>query len=216
MVCLQTMRGHFCLGRSAVKSRSSRFDAMLNVGSLSVVTLNLRVLSTTIPFSRISRPTRRWPRSVPTSLSSSIVFGRLWASIAAHAQARLHPEVCQNHHVHVLPAAGRAVAENTQPTGDAGVAYFQLVNLTWDSFPSTEIIGSFRIIVPPIWGTGACWCKSAQANQRKSLLALVLSNIRRPMMPNPMIAVVIAISSRCLMRGSTATLARAWPKRKPV
>jgi hypothetical protein len=43
---------HFWLGQSAVKSRSSRLGAMLNVWSVSVAALNFLVLSTTIPFSR--------------------------------------------------------------------------------------------------------------------------------------------------------------------
>lgn len=43
---------------------------------LSRLTLNLRVLSTTIPFSRINRPTRRCPASTPTSFSSSVIPGR--------------------------------------------------------------------------------------------------------------------------------------------
>jgi hypothetical protein len=40
------------------------------------LTLNLRVLLMTIPFSRISRPTRRCPTSMPTSCSASVSLGR--------------------------------------------------------------------------------------------------------------------------------------------
>ena len=36
-------------------------------------------------------------------------------AIAAQAQARLFLDMCQNHHVHVLPAAGRAAAHGPQP-----------------------------------------------------------------------------------------------------
>jgi hypothetical protein len=42
----------------------------------SVVALNFLVLSTTIPFSRIRRPTRRCPTSTPTSFNSSVILGR--------------------------------------------------------------------------------------------------------------------------------------------
>ena len=44
-------------------------------------------------------------------------FSHPGAAIAAQAQARLLLDMGQNHHVHVLPAAGRAAAKGTQPAG---------------------------------------------------------------------------------------------------
>ena len=54
----------------------ARCGAMMNVWSLSVVALNLHVLSTMIPFSRISRPTLRCSTSTPNSFNSSVILGR--------------------------------------------------------------------------------------------------------------------------------------------
>ena len=88
MVCPQTMKGHFWFGRFAVKSRSRRFGAMLNVWSLSVVAFNLRVLPMMIPFSRINRltcpllvvasnhlPGNGCSTSTPTYYCSSVIQG---------------------------------------------------------------------------------------------------------------------------------------------
>lgn len=44
------------------------------------------------------------------------LFGHPWAAIAAQAQARLFLDMRQNHHVHVLPAAGRTPSEGPQAT----------------------------------------------------------------------------------------------------
>lgn len=46
-------------------------------------------------------------------------FGHSGAAVAAQAQARLLLDGGQNHHVHVLPAAGRATAERLQSAGAA-------------------------------------------------------------------------------------------------
>lgn len=66
----------FWLGWLATKSCCKRFGAMLNVWSLSVVALNLWVLTTKIAFCRIRRPTLRCPTHKPNSFSSSVIRGR--------------------------------------------------------------------------------------------------------------------------------------------
>ena len=99
---------------------------MLKVWSLSVVALNLPVLSTTIPFSRISRPTRPLSRFAlqtvagqrMTNINADLVqfLRHPRPAIAAKAQPRLFLDVGQNDHVHVLPAAGGAAAYGPQAT----------------------------------------------------------------------------------------------------
>jgi len=59
-----------------MKSRFSRFGAMLKLWLLSVVALNFLFRLTFMPFSFIRRPTRRWPTASPSSFNSSVIRGR--------------------------------------------------------------------------------------------------------------------------------------------
>ena len=67
---------------------------MLNLWSRSVVALNLRVVSTTTPFSRISRPTRQCPTSAPTSFNSSVIlnlpFSAFSGALLFHLPSKLN------------------------------------------------------------------------------------------------------------------------------
>ena len=105
---------------------------MLNVWSLSVVALNLRVLSTVIPFSRseeVQKTVRGtvFPTNAPDPPVADInpnflqFFGHPRAAIAAETEARLFLDMRQNHHIHALPAAGRAAgraaAKGPKPRG---------------------------------------------------------------------------------------------------
>ena len=98
---------------------------MLNMWSLSVVALNLRVLSTTIPFSRseVVQQTVRgtvFPTNAPDTPMPHIdtdflqFFGHPRAAIAAKAQPRLFLDMRQNDHIRALSATGRAAAYGPQ------------------------------------------------------------------------------------------------------
>lgn len=117
---------HFRLGRSAVKSRSSRFGAMLNVWSLSVPRRGndppdhfLTLLDFEFPRSFNENPVlaHQSPDPAVPDIDADFLqlFGHPGAAVAAQAQPRLLLDVRQNNHVHVLPAAGGAAAERPQP-----------------------------------------------------------------------------------------------------
>ena len=65
---------------------------------------------------RRKRPTRRSPTFRPISFSSSVIRGRLWASVAAQAEARLLFDVRQCDQIRPLSAARRTTSECTQST----------------------------------------------------------------------------------------------------
>ena len=104
---------HFWLGSLAAKSCCKRLGAMLNVWSLSVVALNLWVLTTQIAFCRIRRPTLRCPTRKPDTQARHAsptrkpdtqarlvqLFRHSGATIAALAQSVLIANMRQKHHV---------------------------------------------------------------------------------------------------------------------
>jgi hypothetical protein len=76
----------FGLGRSAAKSRSSRFGAMLSLWSLSIVALNFLVLSTRLPFLRISPLTHRPPDHPQPDAAKA-----RWSTRSAPHPCEIHP-----------------------------------------------------------------------------------------------------------------------------
>jgi hypothetical protein len=94
---------------------------MLNMWSLSVVALNLRVLSTLIPFSHSEEVQKTvWGTVLPPNAPDPPVphidpnflqfLGHPRAALAAQAEPRLFLDMGQNDHVCVLPATGREAA----------------------------------------------------------------------------------------------------------
>ena len=91
-----------------------------------MVALNLRVLSTLIPFSRIHRPAgdceaicREGAAHAPmANIDANVLefFSHRWPAIAAQAQTGLFLDVGQNDHIGALPAAGGTVPESPQAT----------------------------------------------------------------------------------------------------
>jgi len=100
---------------------------MLKVWLLSVVALNLCVLSTVMPFWRSEVVQKTvWETVFPTNAAYSPMpnlqanflqlLSHPGAAIAAQAEARLLLDMRQNNHVRALPPAGGAATERPQTT----------------------------------------------------------------------------------------------------
>ena len=99
---------------------------MLNVWSLCVIALNLRVLSTTIPLSRseeVQKTVRGtvFPTNAPNPTMTNIdpdllqLLCHPGPAITAKTEAQLFLDVGQNDHVRMLCATGRAAPKGPQP-----------------------------------------------------------------------------------------------------